>query len=46
MIGALGHGNDIVNAINACDKRYLKEKCTWLGLQKLMIVNTEWMIMR
>ena len=26
MIGAPGHGNDIVDAINACDKRYLKEK--------------------
>ena len=26
MIGAPGHGKDIVDAINACDKRYLKDK--------------------
>ena len=26
MIGAPGHGKGIVDAINACDKRYLKEK--------------------
>ena len=29
LIGVLGHGKDIVDAINACDKRYLKGKtCT------------------
>ena len=26
IIGALGHGKDIVDVSNACDKRYLKEK--------------------
>ena len=26
MIGAPGYGKDIVDVINACDKRYLKEK--------------------
>ena len=26
MIGAPGHGKDIADAINACNKRYLKEK--------------------
>ena len=26
MIGAPGHGKDIVDTINSCDKRYLKEK--------------------
>ena len=26
MIGIPGHEKDIVDAINACDKRYLKEK--------------------
>ena len=26
MIGAPGYGKIIVDAINACDKRYLKEK--------------------
>ena len=31
MIGALGHGKDIVDAINACDKRYLKEKMCMVG---------------
>ena len=31
MIGALGHGKDIVDAINACDRRYLKEKMCMVG---------------
>ena len=31
MIGAPGHGKDIVDAINACDKRYLKEKMCMIG---------------
>ena len=26
MIGVPGHGKDIVDTINTCDKRYLKEK--------------------
>ena len=26
MIGAPGHGKDIVDTINSCDKGYLKEK--------------------
>ena len=46
MIGAPGHGKYIVDAINTCDKRYLKEKCAWLELQKLMIVKKEWMLMQ
>ena len=31
MIGASGHGKDIVDAINACDKRYLKGKWCMIG---------------
>ena len=31
MIGAPGHGKDIVYAINSCDKRYLKEKMCMIG---------------
>ena len=31
MIGAPGHGKDIVDAINACEKRYLKEKMCMAG---------------
>ena len=31
MIGAPGHSKDIVDAINACDKRYLKEKMCIIG---------------
>ena len=31
MIGASGHGKDIVDAINACDKIYLKEKNCMIG---------------
>ena len=32
MIGAPGHGGkDIVDAINTCDKRYLKEKMCMIG---------------
>ena len=31
MIGAPGHGKDIVDSINACDKRYLKEKMCMIG---------------
>ena len=27
MIGAPGHGKDVVDGINACDKRYLMGKC-------------------
>ena len=33
MIGAPGHGKDIVDAINACDKRYLKEQQNPIGRQ-------------
>ena len=31
MTGAPGHGKDIVDTINACDKRYLKEKMCNIG---------------
>ena len=31
MIGAPGHKKDIVDAINTCDKRYLKEKMCMVG---------------
>ena len=31
MRGAPGHGKDIVDAINACDKRYLEEKMCMIG---------------
>ena len=31
MIGAPEHGKDIVDAIKACDKRYLKEKMCTIG---------------
>ena len=31
MIGAPGHGKVIVDAINTCDKRYLKEKMCMVG---------------
>ena len=31
MIGAPEHEKDIVNAINACNKRYLKEKMCMAG---------------
>ena len=27
MIGAPGHGKDVVDGINACDKKYLMGKC-------------------
>ena len=27
MIGAPGHGIDVVDGINSCDKRYLMGKC-------------------
>ena len=27
MIGAPGHGKDVVDGINACDKRFLMGKC-------------------
>ena len=27
MIGALGHGKDVIDEINACDKRYLMGQC-------------------
>ena len=31
MVGAPGHGKDIVDTINARDKRYLKEKRCMVG---------------
>ena len=31
MIGAPGHGKDIVDTVNVCDKRYLKEKMCMIG---------------
>ena len=34
MIGAPGHGKDIVDAINSCNKRYLKEKMCMIGTQE------------
>ena len=27
MIGSPGHGKDVVDGINVCDKRYLMKKC-------------------
>ena len=32
MIGKPGHGKDIVDAINACEKGYLKEKIYMVGI--------------
>ena len=46
MIGPPEYGRDIVDTINAYDKRYLKEKCVWLRLQKLIIIKKEWMIIQ
>ena len=34
MIGVPGNGKDIVDTINNYNKRYLKEKITWLRLRK------------
>ena len=31
MIGALGHGKEIIDGINTCDKRYLKGKICMVG---------------
>ena len=31
MVSAPGHGKDIVDTINACVKRYLKEKMFMIG---------------
>jgi len=31
MIGVPGHGKYIVDTINACDERYLKEKMCMVG---------------
>ena len=31
MIGAPGHGKDVVDGINACDKRYLMGKMCMIG---------------
>ena len=41
MIGAPGHGKDVVDRINACDKRYLMGKCVWLVHQRVIINNQE-----
>ena len=30
IIGAPGHGKDVIGKINACDKRYLMKKYVWL----------------
>ena len=40
-IEAPGHGKDVVDRINACDKRYLMGKCVWLVHQRLIINNQE-----
>ena len=32
MIGAQGHGKDLVDGINTCDKRYLKGKLCMIGI--------------
>ena len=45
MIGALGHGKDIVDAIDACDKRYLKEKMCMVGTPEADDCKKEWMLM-
>ena len=31
MIGALGHGKEIIDGINTCDKRYSKSKICMVG---------------
>ena len=41
MIRVAGHGKDVVDRINACDKRYLMGKCVWLVHQRLIINNQE-----
>ena len=41
MIGAPGHEKDVVDGINACDKRYFMWKCVWLVHQRLMTKNLE-----
>ena len=41
MIESPGHERDVVDRINAFDKRYLVGKCVWLVHQRLMIKNLE-----
>ena len=36
MIESPGHGKDVVNRINACDKRYIMRKYVWLVHQRLI----------
>ena len=46
MIGAPGRGKDIVDAINACDKRYLEEKMCMVGTPEADDYKKEWMLMQ
>ena len=46
MIGTPGHGKDVIDKINACDKKYLMGKCVWLVHQMLMTKNQEWMLIQ
>ena len=46
MIGTLVHGNDIVDAINACDKRYIKEKMCMVGTPEADDWKQEWVPMQ
>ena len=41
MIETSEQGNDIVDRINACEKRYLMGKCAWLIILRQMIANQE-----
>ena len=41
IIGVPGPVKYIMNVINICDKRYLREKCAWLGSRKWMIALKE-----
>ena len=42
MIGAPGHGKDVVDGINACDNRYMMGKICMIGTQE--VDNKESMI--
>ena len=50
MIGAPGHGKDIVDSINVCDKRYLKGKMCMIGTLEAdnyskKVKHTQWLTM-
>ena len=46
MIGVPGHSKDIVDAINACDKRYLNEKFCMIGIPEADDSTKKWMLMQ